>query len=47
MNKLVYLRLSVLQISKLMYEFWYDYKETKYGEKGKKQNYVAWIHTTS
>ena len=26
MNKLVYLRLSILELSKiLMYEFWYDY----------------------
>ena len=47
MNKLVYLGLSILQISKLMYGFWYDYMEPKYGEKDKKQNYVAWIHTAS
>ena len=26
MNKLVYLRLSILELSKIsMYEFWYDY----------------------
>ena len=32
MNKPIYLRLSILEISKiLMYEFWYDYMETKYG----------------
>ena len=34
MNKPVYLGLSVLQLSKiLIYEFWYDYVKTKYGEK--------------
>ena len=33
MNKLIYLGLSVLEISKLlMYEFWYDYMEPKYGD---------------
>ena len=32
MNKPIYLRLSILDISKiLMYEFWYDYMKTKYG----------------
>ena len=31
MNKPIYLGLSILEISKiLMYEFWYDYKKTKY-----------------
>ena len=36
MNKLVYLGLSILQISKtLMYEFWYDYMKPKYGENEK------------
>ena len=31
MNKLVYLGLSILEISKtLMYEFWYDYIKQKY-----------------
>ena len=31
MNKLVYLGLSILEISKtLMYEFWYDYTKPKY-----------------
>ena len=31
MNKLVYLRLSILEISKtLMYEFWYNYIKPKY-----------------
>ena len=34
MNKPVYLRLSILELSKiLMYEFWYDYVKPKYGEK--------------
>ena len=32
MNKLIYLGLSILEISKLlMYEFWYDYMKPKYG----------------
>ena len=36
MNKLVYLRLSILELSKtLMYELWYDYVKPKYGEKAK------------
>ena len=36
MNKPVYLRLSVLELSKvLMYEFWYDYVKPKYGKKAK------------
>ena len=33
MNKLIYLGLSILEISKtLMYEFWYDYMEPKYND---------------
>ena len=33
MNKLIYLGLSILEISKLlMYEFWYDYMKPKYGD---------------
>ena len=33
MNKLVYLGLSILEISKtLMYDFWYDYMKSKYGD---------------
>ena len=33
-NKPIYLRLSILEISKIiMYEFWYDYVKPKYGEK--------------
>ena len=36
MNKLFYLGLSILQLSKkLMYEFWYGYVKPKYGEKSK------------
>ena len=33
-NKLVYLGLSILELSKiLMYVFWYDYVKTKFSEK--------------
>ena len=33
MNKSVYLSLSILNLSKTaMYEFWYDYVKSKYGE---------------
>ena len=41
MNRHVYLRVSVLQLSILilMSEFQYDYVKWKYGEK----NYVIWI----
>ena len=36
MNTTVHLRLSILELSKiLMYEIWYDYVEPKYGEKAK------------
>ena len=36
MNKLVYLGMSILDISKtLMYEFWYDYVKPKYQDKAK------------
>ena len=36
MNKPVYLGMSILDISKtLMYEFWYDYIEPKYGDTAK------------
>ena len=36
MNKLVYLGLSILELSKiLMYEFWYDYVKLKYDAKAK------------
>ena len=36
MNKPVYLRLSILELSTiLIYEFWYNYVKQKYGEKSK------------
>ena len=36
MNKAIYLRLSILDISKItMYEFWYDYVKTKYQDKAR------------
>ena len=36
MNKPVHLGFSILELSRiLMYEFWYDYVKTKYGEKSK------------
>ena len=36
MNKPVYLGLSILDLSKtVMYEFWYDYVKTNYGENAK------------
>ena len=36
MNKPLYLRASILDISKtLMYEFWYDYLKPKYGDRVK------------
>ena len=36
MNKLVYLALLMLEISKIVrYEIWYDYVKTNYGEKAK------------
>ena len=36
MNHLIYLGLSILEISKIvMYEFWYDYLKPKYREKAK------------
>ena len=36
MNKPVYLGLSTLELDKIiMYEFWYEYVEAKYGERAK------------
>ena len=44
MNKSIYLRLSILEISKmLMYEFWYDYMKPKYGDNVK----LCYIDTDS
>ena len=44
MNKPVYLRLSILEISKtLMYAFWYDYMKPKYGDNVK----LCYIDTDS
>ena len=44
MNKLVYLGLSRLDISKVeMYEFWYDYLKPKYNDKAK----MCYINTDS
>ena len=46
MNKPVYLRLSILELSKiLMYGFLYDYVNPKFGKK--KQNCVIWIQIIS
>ena len=37
MNKPIYLSMSILDISKmLMYNFWYDYFKSKYGDKAKR-----------
>ena len=37
MNKPIYLGLSILDLSKIvMYEFWYSYVKSKYGENGYK-----------
>ena len=44
MNKPIYLRMSTLDISKmLMYEFWYDYVKPKYSDKAK----LCYIDTDS
>ena len=51
MNKLIYLGLSILELSKiLMYEFWYGYVKSKYGEKAKqcymdRDSFIAYIKT--
>ena len=52
MNKLVYLRLSILELSKiLMYEFWYDYVKLKYVEKVKlcymETGFIVYIKTVN
>ena len=47
MNKPVYLGLSMLDQSKaVMYESWYDYLKSKYGENAMLY-VVIWIHTAS
>ena len=44
MNKAVHLRLSTLELSKiLMYQFWYDYVKLEYGERAK----LCYINTDS
>ena len=51
MNKPVCLGLSILELSKiLMYKFWHDYVNSKYGEKGKlcymdTDSFTAYIKT--
>ena len=35
MNKSIYLSMSITDISKTMYEFWYDYINPKYQDKAK------------
>ena len=51
MHKPVYLRLAILEISKVvMYEFWYGYMKPKYGEKAKlcymdTNSFVVYIKT--
>ena len=51
MNKPVYLRLSILELSKiLMYMFWYDYVKPKYDKKGKlcymdTKDFIVYIKT--
>ena len=44
MNKIIYLGLSILELSKiLMCEFWYDYVKPKYGKKAK----LCYLNTDS
>ena len=51
MNKPVHLELSILELSKiLMYEFWYDYVKSEYGEKVTlfymdKDSFIVYIKT--
>ena len=46
MNKPLYLDASILDISKtLMYEFWYDYLKSKYGDKTVKGILIASLST--
>ena len=50
MNNLVYLGLSIIELSKKIYEFWYDYVKLKHGEKANffymdTDSFVAFIKT--
>ena len=50
MNKLVYLGLSLIELSKTIYEFCYDYVKPKHGEKAKlfymdTDSFIAYIKT--
>ena len=48
-NKLVYLELSILELSKiLMYEFWFNYVKPKHGEKARLRyvdTYIVSLYT--
>ena len=50
MNKPGFLRLSILDLSKtVMYKFWYDYLERRYGENAKlcymdTGSFIDWIN---
>ena len=51
MNKPVHFGLSILELSKiLMYEYWYDYRKPKHGEKAKlcymdRDSFIVYIKT--
>ena len=50
MNKLVYLGLSIIELNKTVYEFWYYYVKPKLGEKAKlfymdTDSFIAYIKT--
>ena len=48
MNKPVYLGMSILDISKtLMYEFWYDYLQSKYKDNAKFNAKLCYMDTDS
>ena len=47
MNKLAYLGLSILHLSKtVMYVFWYNYVKSEYGNK-KMEDFAIWIQRDS